>query len=309
MQKTKQQLLDEVLALFADNNSANISAQDLRENTYDIVDSVNSIVSSGDHDAEFPFYNDVRASLAEGGGFFVAESGMKFPNSENSQVQYDAYPGPGGIEHDELASRHGDIGAHNQYLAVNGQRLMEENLPMGPHWINASGAGSDDRGLKFVPNGEADDIHVGTSGTFVFADDSKIQSGRGVAKAWINFDGSGQGTYGVPVVRSSHNIAAIQYLDEGKYKITIPSGVLKGANFTAIGSSNSRTTGSSNTDFDRNTVGLVSREIDVEGKTSVTFLVLNDAGRYVDAEINDLVLYGYDENEADQPTPLVIPKL
>ena len=308
MQKTKAQLLAEILALFADNNAGNISAQDLRENTYNIVDSINGVVSSGDHDVEFPFYNDVRASLAEGGGFFIAESGIKFPNSENDQVQYDAYPGPGGIEHDDLAGRHADIGAHNQYLAVNGQRVMEENLPMGPHWINASGAGFDNRGLRFVPRGAFDDIHVGTSGTFVFADNSKIQSGRGVAKAWINFDGSGTGTYGVPVVRASHNIAAIQYLDEGKYKITIPSGVLKDANFTAIGSSNSRTTGSSNTDFDRNTVGLVSRQIDGEGKASVTFLVLNDAGRYVDAEINDLVIYGYDSNEANQPAPLVIPK-
>ena len=309
MQKTKIQLLDEILALFADNNAANISAQDLRQNTYDIVDSINGVVASGDHDSEFPFYNDIRASLSEGGGFFIAESGLKFPNSENSTVQYDAYPGPGGINHDDLASRHGDIAAHNQYLAVNGERLMEENLPMGPHWINAAGAGSDNRGLKFVPKGDADDIYIGTSGTFVFADNSKIQSGRGVAKAWINFDGSGQGTNGVPVVRAHHNIAAIQYLDEGKYKITIPSGVIKDDNFTAIGSSNSRTTGSSDTDFDRNTVGLVSREIDGEGKATVTFLVLNDAGRYVDAELNDLVIYSYDDNEADQPAPLVIPKL
>jgi len=269
---------------------------------------MNGIIASGDHDVNFPFYNDVRASNAEGGGFFIAESGVKFPNSENDTVQYDAYPGPGGIDHDDLADRHTDIGAHNQYLAVNGERPMEENLPMGSYWINASGAGFDNRGLKFVPNGSADDIHVGMSGTFVFADNSKIQSGRGVAKAWINFDGSGTGTNGVPVVRAHHNISSIQYLDEGKYKITMPSGVVKDANFAAIGSSNSRTTGASNTDFDRNTVGLVSREIDVEGKASVTFLVLNDAGRYVDAEINDLVIYGYDVNEPNQPAPLVIPK-
>ena len=308
MQKTKDQLLQDVLELFANNHAGAISAQDLRETVYNITDSINSVVSSGDHDVEFPLYNDVRASLAEGGGFFIAESGVKFPNSQNSTIQYDAYPGPGGVDHNELANRHSDIAAHNQYLAVNGERLMEDNLGMGPYWINALGAGSDDRGLSFVSNGDADDIHVGTSGTFVFADNSKIQSGRGVAKAWINFDGSGTGTYGEPIVRASHNIAAIQYLDEGKYKITLPSGVVKDENFTAIGSSNSRTTGASNTDFDRNTVGLVSREIDGEGKASVTFLVLNDAGRYVDAEINDLVIFSYDENEAAQPAPLVIPK-
>ena len=309
MEKTKQNLLDDILALFADNNAGNISAQNLRENTYNIVDSINGIVSSGDHDIDYPFYNDVRASLAEGAGFFIAESGVKFPNSDNDQIQYDAYPGPGGINHDDLAGRNASIDAHSQYLAVNGERLMEENLPMGPHWINSRGANHDDAGLRFVDNGDFEDIYIGTSGTFMFADNSKIQSGRGVAKAWINFDGSGQGTYGVPVVRSHHNISAIQYLDEGKYKITIPSGVLKDENFAAIGSSNSRTTGAGDADFDRNTVGLVSREKDNEGKVSVTFLVLNDAGRYVDAEINDLIVFGYDENEANQPAPLVIPKL
>lgn len=308
MEKTKSELLEDITTLFADNNAGNISAEDLRVSTYNIVDSINSVVSSGDHDTAYPFYNDVRASLAEGGGFFIAESGVKFPNSAHGTVQYDPYPGPNGINHDDLAGRHTSVGAHNQYLAVNGTRLMEDNLGMSSHWINASGAGLNNRGLKFVSNGAADDIYVGTSGTFVFADNSKIQSGRGVAKAWLNFDGSGTGTNGVPVVRASHNIASLQYVDEGKYKITIPSGVLKDANFIAIGSSNSRTTGASNTDFDRNTVGLVSRAIDVQGRATVTFLVLNDAGRYVDAEINDLVIYGYDKNESNQPAPTIIPK-
>jgi hypothetical protein len=37
-------------------------------------------------------------------------------------------------------------------------------------------------------------------------------------------------------------------------------------------------------------------------------LVLNDAGQYVDAEINELIVYGNDPSEGTQTSPLVIPK-
>ena len=302
--KTKQELIDSIAADIPNNNAGLISAEDIRSNMSDTVESINGVVASGDHDTAYPFYNNVRASASEGGGYFIAESGLIFPNSPGATDQTEAYPGPTGIDHNQLANRNSNNDAHTQYLSVDGTRPMEENLPMGEHWINASGAGTDDKGLRFDDR----NIHVGTSGNFVFSDGAKISSGRSVAKAWINFDGSGNGSYGTPVVRASHNVQSVQYLDTGKYKITLPSGTLKNANFVCVGNSNSRTTAASQEDFARNTVGLTQREFTAQGTVTITYLVLNEAGEYVDAEINDLVVYGYDEGETPPSGPTVIPK-
>jgi hypothetical protein len=306
--RTKQQLLNKAEIELADNNAGAISARILRESVTDFCYSTNLIVGSGDHNVEFPFVNNVRASKINGNGFFIAESGVTFPNSPRAVNQYEAYPGAAGIDHDDLRNRHVNVDAHRQYLAVNGTRPMEENLPMGNNWINSSGAGFDNRGLRFEYAPSGDSIHVGSGSKFVFADSSKMPSARGVAKAWMIFDGSGTGSYGVPVVKAYHNVESIQYLDPGKYRIILPSGAVKNANCVAIGNSNSRTTASSQEDFDRNTVGITQRTIDGQGRLNLTFLVLNDAGQYVDAELNELIVYGNDVGEGTQPSPLVIPK-
>jgi hypothetical protein len=303
--KTKTALINSIESVLANNNAGSISAEDVRTSIADTANSINVIVASGDHNLEFPFYNHVRASNSKGGGLFIAESGVFFPNATGESLQTVPYPGATGIQHNQLAGRNSSNDAHTQYLSVDGTRPMEGNLPMASNWVGASGLNN--RGLGFTYTAKGDDIRVGTSGNFVFGDNSRFSSGRAVAKAWINFDGSGTGSYGVPVVRAFHNIDSIQYLDEGKYKITVSSGVLKDVNFVAIGNSNSRTTASGQADFDRNTVGLTERVISA-GKASVTYLVLNEAGRYVDAEINDLVIFGYDVGETSQPSPTVIPK-
>lgn len=304
--RTQQQLLNKIDIDLASNNAGAVSAADIRNNVSDLCYSVNLIVGSGDHDVQFPFSNNVRASKANGGGFFIAESGINFPNSVGATNQYEAYPGPGGISHDALSNRNVSIDAHTQYLAVNGMRPMEENLPMGNHWINSSGASFDNRGLKFNYTASGDNIQVGSGTYFTFNEGSKITSGRGVAKAWMLFDGSGAST-NAPVVKAYHNIYSIQHLDRGKYKILIPSGVVKNANCVAIGSSNSRVTASGQEDFDRNTVGITQRTIDGQGRLNLTFLVLNDAGNYVDAELNELIVYGQDPTEGNQTSPIVIP--
>lgn len=306
--KTKTELLSSINTDLANNNAGLISAEDVRTNMVDTVDSINSIVSSGNHDSEHPFYNNVRASSVEGGGFFIPESGIVFPNGlESERTQTEAYPGPGGISHDQLANRSASNNAHTQYLAVDGTRPMEENLPMGEHWINASGATYDNRGLRFNHHADGTDVEIGEGGNFVFSEGSKIDSGRSVAKAWINFDGSGVGTYGTPVVRGHHNVDEIEYLDVGKYKIYFKPGLLEDANFAVLASSNSRTTAASQEDFERNFIGVTQREIDGSDRANVTFLVLNDAGQYVDAELNDLVIFGYNKGEDAQPGPTVTP--
>lgn len=304
--RTKTQLINKANIDLADNNAGSISAQEIRESITDFCYSTNLIVGSGDHNVEFPFVNNVRASKINGNGFFIAESGISFPNSPGQVNQFEAYPGAASINHDLLNNRHVSVDAHRQYLAVNGTRPMEENLPMGNNWINSSGAAFDNRGLKFEYTSTGDNIHVGSGTKFIFNDASRVTSGRGVAKAWMVFDGNGSGPPGTPIVNAYHNIHSLQYLSAGKYKIILSSGVIKDVNCVAIGHSNSRVTASGQEDFDRNTVGITQRTM-TDGKLSLTFLVLNDAGSYVNGEINELIVYGNDVGEASQPSPIIIP--
>lgn len=306
--RTKDELVTKIGVDIPDNNAGAISAADIRDNMQDLAYSVNLIVASGNHNTQFPLLNNLRLSKANGNGFLIVESGISFPNSPGVVNQYEAYPGNSGLDHNFLKNRNNSNSAHTQYLCVDGTRPMEENLPMGGNWINSSGASFDNRGLKFEYTTSYDNIVVGSGSRFVFNDGSKFSSARGIAKAWMLFDGSGTGTYGTPVVQAAHNIESIQYLDPGKYKILIPSGIVKNANCVAVGYSNSRTTAASQEDFDRNTVGITQRTIDGQGRLSLTFLVLNDAGQYVDAQINELVVYAQDTSEGSLPTVTVIPK-
>ena len=100
----------------------------------------------------------------------------------------------------------------------------------------------------------------------------------------------------------------------GKFRINFKPETLDSSNFVAIGSSNSRTDNDNGEDFSNNTVSLVKRGGD--GSTLsphfVTFFVHNDAGAYVDAAVNDLVIYGMtsgvlvgtDVSSVQVPTPL-----
>ena len=133
------------------------------------------------------------------------------------------------------------------------------------------------------------------SGDFVFQkDQSRFNSAQGIAKAWLNFDGSGVSD--IPVVRSSYNIVDLKHHARGKYTISFSSGVLEDNNFVVVATSNSTTASGSMEDFDVNTVGVVMRygsdnPPDAEGFRKVTFVIRNDAGEYVDGEINDLVVF------------------
>jgi hypothetical protein len=135
----------------------------------------------------------------------------------------------------------------------------------------------------------------------------RVQKYRAVAKAWLNFDGSGTGTYGTPVVRSHYNIDEVRYLDPGKYRITLKPNVAV-SGFAVFGTSNSRVTAASQEDFARNTVGITQRTIDASGRAVITFLVLNEAGQYVDGEINDMVVFGYNQGETSNPSPTIVSK-
>lgn len=303
--KTSGDLLASISADLSDNNAGLISAEDVRHNMEDTVRSINQIVASGDTDGEWPFTQDVRVahdSTAGTGGIVYAESGIIFPNSSVDKTgrQQEPFLGIGNLNHNALANLTVDD-PHTQYLNLNGNRAMTGNLALATHWVGSEGT---NQGLKFTPTASGDDITV--SGTFEFQKDkSRMDSAHGVAKAWLNFDASGVGN--VPVVKSYHNINKLERLDQGKFKITFNSGVFLDNTYVAIGNSNSTTAAGSQEDFDLNTVGLVLRAGD-DGTAlrTVTYVIRNDNGEYVDGEVNDFVAYGYGPGSTSGTAPTIV---
>lgn len=305
--KTSGDLLASISADLSDNNAGLISAEDVRHNMEDAVRSINQIVASGDTDGEWPFTQDVRVAhdpTAGTGGIVYAESGIIFPRSSVDQTgrQQEPFLGIGNLSHNALANLTVDD-PHTQYLNRLGgsTRPMIGNLALSTYWVGSEGT---NQGLKFTPTASGDDITV--SGTFEFQkDQSRMDSAHGVAKAWMNFDASGVGN--VPVVRSYHNINKLERLDQGKFKITFNSGVFLDNEYVAIGNSNSTTAAGSQEDFDLNTVGLVMRAGD-DGTAlrTVTYVIRNDHGVYVDGEVNDFVAYGYGPGSTSGTAPTIV---
>jgi len=290
MAKSKAEILANISTELSDNNAGLISARDVRHNMEDTINSINGIVSSGDHNVAYPFVNNVRVSSDNGNGMFVTESGITFDNGlPNAGSQYEPYPGAGAILHNTLGGlTTGD--PHLQYLPVDGSRGMEANLMMTDYWIGSSG--TINRGIKFQYEVDSDAKRVEqvlVSGQLIFEDSSRISTGNATAKAWVNFDAS----TGSPSINSSHNISSITDLAVGKFQINFTSGVLSDNNYSAIGNSNARDSADDNTDFDRNTVGLVVRQgDDAVTLRNLSYSVLNELGAYVDAKVNDLVVFG-----------------
>ena len=310
--KSSGDLIASITLDMADNNAGLISAEDVRHNLEDTAFSINRIVASGDTDVAFPFYNDVRAkkdTVTGTKGRFIAESGVLFPNApvNPTVLQTEPYPGAGNIDHNQLANL--DAGhVHTQYYHVNGvdqaDNVLNGNVPVGNNWINSSGY--DDVGFKFEPlSSDGKTQNVLTSGTFKFGDNTRIANAKGTAKAWVNFDASGVGTDNLPVIRSWHNISGVTRLAPGKLKITFSSGTFTNNNYVAIGTSNATTASGSQEDFSVNTVGLVLREgsDDDSGLRSVTYVIKNENGDYVDSEMCDFVAYGYEPTETSGTVP------
>lgn len=315
-------IINSIKCDLADNNAGLISAADIRENMEDLAFSVNRIVASGDTETEFPFFNAVKATTAAGGsGMFIPESGISFPNSpvesERTQLQVRPWLGPGGITHDELSSRNSSDDSHTQYLPRTGSKKMQGNLGMDDNWINSSGSvldgGSpysyDDRGLKFVSvvdsdtNYKYDDIEIGTSGSLKFNKDlSSTDSFHGVAKAWLRFDASEN----PPVVLGYHNISGIEKTDVGKYTITFTSGTFMNNYYVAIANANARSSASNGDDYDLNTVGCFYRTGD-DGTTlrTISYHIQKDDNSFVDAEVCDLVCYGFEPGSRSGTPPTV----
>lgn len=288
----------------ADNNAGLISAADIRNNVKDIVESINTIVGSGNFDSETPFTgSNVRAKITNSQfGVFVAESGITFPYGGGLQTI--PYPGPSGISHNDLDDL--DTGNyHTQYVHVNGWNKMVGNLAMGEKWINSSGnvdllnTTMNNRGFKFeYVDGSNETIHVGNKSTMNFnVDNSKMSTAKSTAQAWIRFNGAS----GNIVVNSSYNIATIEHVNDGHYKIFFKANTFENANYVAIGSSNAIAGSGSAQDFDVNTVGIVDRT-----KDYLTFLVKSDDNEYVNAYVNDLMVFGNASGVTADSTPTIV---
>lgn len=304
--RSKSNLLSYISGILPDNNAGMISAADVRNSIVDTAESIETIVANGSFNST-PFVNDVRLQMANGaGGTLYVGSGIEFPGGAR---QYVPYPGPNGISHNTLTGL--DAGdPHQQYLVSSGTRPMTGSLGMRNNWINSSGSAdvtsnNGYRGLQFNyvnPTGENVNIGSGTSLVFL-RDRSRINSARGVAKAWINFDGSGT----TPVVRDSYNVSGIQKLGDGKFKIIFHSGVFKDNNYVAIGTSNAMVGANSAEDFTNNTVGIVTREgNDGTSLRSLVYVIRDEGNRYINAKINDLVVYGTEMLGSGQPPVTIL---
>lgn len=324
-QLSSGELITSIQTDLADNNAGLISAYDIRSNMEDMAFSINKIVASGDTEAEFPFFNAVKLSAADSTsptagadhGDLVVESGIFFPNAEDvakqTKRQTEPWLGDEGIDHDNLQNLSNDT--HTQYYnrlgvdAARGNALLG-NMATDDNWINTSGIAG--VGFQFVQtNPTATEQQINASGTIRFMGDNSIipNTAKGLAKAWCNFDASGVSN--APEVRSWYNIESIERLAQGKLKITFNSGVFDGNQYVAVGTANATNASGSLEDFSVNTVGCVAREgnngpDDGTTKRTVTYVIKNENGDYVDSQICDFVAYGYSPAESSGTAPTMI---
>ena len=306
-QRTSTILQANIASALADNNAGLISAASIRNNLADTVASINIIIASGDTNTAFPFTYDVRAQIQNPSTFptagrFIAESGILFPNAPGhaADIQTSPYLGDSRIDHNSLANLTvADV--HTQYYPIAGSRALAGNMPTANKWIGPSG--NNNEGFKFIRTGSG--VQIITSGTQIYGDYSHQASAQGIARAWCNFTASGVGN--VPVVNSSHNIYKIERLAQGKFRFTFTSGVLKNNNYTVAALSNGTTASASQEDFENNQVACVLRQGD-DGTAlrTCTFLIMNSNNSYVDAKVNDFVVYGLQPGSTPDATPIIV---
>ena len=316
-------LLYDIDKQLADNNAGLISAKDVRETMSNLAESIPYLVASGDWESVgTQFISNLylkkttdSLSNSEDGGVLIVESGIQFNNDvAGGELQVHAYPGPTGIKHNELANL-SNFDDHPQYLNVNGVRNMGGNLGLGSNWINSDGvATSTGHGLQFEKLSATLSVaHVGDDTHIEFdKDNSEIKTGKSTAMAWISFnsiDGGSEAT--TLTVNSSYNISMIERVMEngapqaGKFKIFFKSGLFDsddttGSSICAVGSSNARQSNASGGDFDNNTVACVVRNSDY-----VTFYVQDDTNAFIDAEVNDLMIFGLASGVTPETAPVV----
>lgn len=292
----------------ADNNAGNISARDVRQNLLDLAESVVANVSSGDFLAANPFVKNIRIKLHSdtaqrpNTGCLVVESGIIFSNGvADSTTQVLPYPGPQNIEHNTLKNL--AVGnPHPQYINTSGG-LFTGNVGISSgYWLNSRGNNVQNKvGISFSRiDSDEEFLNIGSGTQIRFTKDgSTMSSALGSALAWINFAATAQTQAELDnpsfiSVNNAYNISTIERVEEnnsgqrGKFKIYFTDNLFDSPNdYVALGFSNARNSNASATDFDINTVGIVERTAN-----HLTFYVLDRNANYIDAEVNDLVVFG-----------------
>ena len=294
--------------LLPDNNSGRISAADIRVNLEDIVDSILENVSSGDFStAGDPFQENLRLQKnldptddTVRGGVLIVDSGIQFGSSDLQTVPY---PGPDSIDHSQLTNL--SVGnPHPQYVQASGD-VMTGALGMGGY-IQFGGSESDkitanrisSRGpLESEPlgiyfdriNASTEHVHLGSGSNIEFdRDHSVMTSAIGQAHAFIRFSSSS--VDGV-AVQSSMGIDTIKRTSAGKYEIRFHANKtfypLDSGNYVVVAHCNGTSDNTSASDMDLVNAAAVVRSGDV-----FTLAVQNDGSQYVDAKVNDVVVYG-----------------
>lgn len=292
MAKSVSTIEQDIQTRIADNNAGNISAQDVRLPMLDIVGNINYIVSTELTASNF-FQNDIQVGDASQGNscaMLHIASGITFEGHANPQIQ--PFLGVSNINHNDLGGRGAD-NCHSQYFLLTGSDNVVEQSFRNLGWINSSGVNG--RGIQFTTVQGSEFLNVADGTTVKFAsDNSTLDSTKGVARAWINFAASGVSE---PVqVKAAYNINSIERLSssEGKFKIKFKPGTLNDTNFVAVGCSNSSSDDGNAEDFNQNTVAIVDRGgLGTNASNHyVSFAVQNTSDNYVDAKVNDLVIYG-----------------
>lgn len=329
IQKTSGDLIGLISSELADNNAGLISALDVRHNMEDTVLSGPYIMALSDTESTYYFRNNILVSgdstSIDGGTadkHIITEGGIRFPNAAptagiTDNIQVEPYPGVSNIQHNDLGGLTvGD--PHSQYLLETGGSAggMRSNLRMrqngasNEHWIGPSGL--DDQGIQLTYDFTSATPVMNVYARPVYADGSTHQdvhgsgTAKGIAKAWCNFDASGNSPIGVPVVNSSYNINSVERISKGVVKITFASGIFADNNYAAIGNSNANTGSGTFDAFDINSVGLMLREgDDANSLRSIHYVIRSDDNDLVDAELNDFVAYGLGPDTIADPSPTV----
>mgnify|MGYP001162353971 FL=1 len=298
----------------ADNNAGNISAADVRENLIDIVDSIIENVASGDfsHTGK-PFKNNLYirhttdpTTSAVTGGMLIVDSGVRFDTDESAtlglgtelaRTQFVPYPGPGSISHAQLEPNSLIEGnPHPQYVAVTGDAMFG-NLAMGGYgsspsnWISSKGEldTTQTLGIKFVNDSpSAERVVLGSGTTLEFdKDNSRVSTAASTAHAWIRFKGDAT----TPTVNSSYNIKSLKRVGQGKYEIYFKDDVRFSAaglgDYVVVAHSNGTGADGSIEDMDVVNAASVARSGHV-----FSLAVQSDNGQYIDAALNDVVVFG-----------------
>ena len=129
---------------------------------------------------------------------------------------------------------------------------------------------SGDVNKHIVVNSDADGVAVGTGG---------INQSR-IAKAWVNFDGTG-----TVAIRDNYNVSSITDVATGKYTVNF-STAMADANYSAVMYQNGYHLTNAGSFGNAYTGGLNSR-----ATTSVRFEAYGNSG-YIDSALCDLIVFG-----------------